>query len=164
MLPWVCLWGGVPGRVMIFQLAVVGRRRGARSAGGDLVAEYLKRAGRYHTVELRQFGAEQDLVAALTERGGRSAPSLIALDSRGEQISSEELAGVLGVAMDGGVQRMVIAVGPADGWSAGTLKLARRVLAFGRITLPHELAAVVAAEQIYRAFTIRAGHPYHCGH
>ena len=58
---------------------------------------------------------------------------------------------------------LVLGIGPADGWSAA-LKRADLSLAFGRITLPHELAAVVAAEQIYRALTILAGHPYHTGH
>jgi 23S rRNA (pseudouridine1915-N3)-methyltransferase len=74
------------------------------------------------------------------------------------------LAATLGRAQDDGVQSVVLAIGPADGWSPAALAAATRTVAFGRITLPHELAAVVAAEQIYRALTIRAGHPYHSGH
>jgi 23S rRNA (pseudouridine1915-N3)-methyltransferase len=65
---------------------------------------------------------------------------------------------------DAGTQQLVFAIGPADGWSPAALARADRTVAFGRITLPHELAATVAAEQIYRALTIRAGHPYHSGH
>jgi 23S rRNA (pseudouridine1915-N3)-methyltransferase len=62
------------------------------------------------------------------------------------------------------VQLLVVGVGPADGWSRAALGRADRTVAFGRITLPHELAAVIAAEQIYRALTIRARHPYHSEH
>ena len=148
---------------MSIELAVIGKRPAARTATGELVAEYLKRASRYHPVALREFGSEGALVASLAE-AGRSSPLLFSTDSRGRQVSSEELAEMLGSALDGGVQRIVVAIGPADGWSPETLARAKVVVAFGRITLPHELAAVVAAEQIYRALTIRAGHPYHCGH
>lgn len=85
-------------------------------------------------------------------------------DSRGDQLTSAELATHLSRNMDGGTQHLTFAIGPADGWSQAALERADLVVAFGRITLPHELAAVVAAEQIYRALTIRAGHPYHSGH
>jgi 23S rRNA (pseudouridine1915-N3)-methyltransferase len=85
-------------------------------------------------------------------------------DSRGKQLTSEELAAEVGRLQDGGTQLLVVAIGPADGWSEAARKRADLTIAFGRITLPHELAAVVAAEQIYRALTIRAGHPYHSGH
>lgn len=147
---------------MLFQLAVIGRRRGPRFAAGELVAEYLKRASRYQPTELREYASEQDLLDDL--QATRSTPLLIALDSRGKQASSEELAETIAGALDGGVQRIVVAVGPADGWTGELLGRARLVIAFGRITLPHELAAVIAAEQIYRALAIRAGHPYHSGH
>jgi 23S rRNA (pseudouridine1915-N3)-methyltransferase len=89
---------------------------------------------------------------------------LLLADSRGEPLTSEQLADTLGRAQDEGTQSLVLAIGPADGWSSAALTRSARRIAFGRITLPHELAAVVAAEQIYRALTIRAGHPYHCGH
>lgn len=65
-------------------------------------------------------------------------------------MSSEEFAATLGGVQDGGIQQVVIAIGPADGWSPETLRRASLTAALGRITLPHELAAVVAAEQIYR--------------
>jgi 23S rRNA (pseudouridine1915-N3)-methyltransferase len=55
-------------------------------------------------------------------------------------------------------------VGPADGWSEYARAQAQSTLSFGPMTLPHELARLVLAEQIYRAFTILAGHPYHSGH
>ena len=148
---------------MSIELAVIGKWRGARSATGELVAEYLRRASRYHPAALREFGSEGALIASLAE-ASRSLPLLLATDSRGQQVSSEELAEMLGSALDSGVPRIVVALGPANGWAPETLARAKVVVAFGRITLPHELAAVVAAEQIYRALTIRAGHPYHSGH
>jgi len=89
---------------------------------------------------------------------------LLLTDSRGKQLSSEDLAENVGRLRDTGAQTLIFAIGPADGWSAVALKRADLTVAFGRITLPHELAAVVAAEQIYRALTILAGHPYHSGH
>jgi 23S rRNA (pseudouridine1915-N3)-methyltransferase len=66
--------------------------------------------------------------------------------------------------MERGTQELIFAVGPADGWSAGALACAQQTLSLGKITLPHELARVVLAEQIYRAFTILHNHPYHGGH
>jgi 23S rRNA (pseudouridine1915-N3)-methyltransferase len=59
---------------------------------------------------------------------------------------------------------LVLAIGPADGWSAATRKRANLLLSLGRMTLPHQLARIVLAEQVYRALTILAGHPYHSGH
>jgi len=59
---------------------------------------------------------------------------------------------------------VLFAVGPADGWSAEARNRAQLLLSLGAMTLPHELARVVLAEQVYRACTILAGHPYHSGH
>ena len=58
----------------------------------------------------------------------------------------------------------VFAIGPADGWSSVARQRANLLFSLGRITLPHQLARVVLAEQVYRAFTILSGHPYHSGH
>lgn len=58
----------------------------------------------------------------------------------------------------------VLAIGPADGWSPEARVRADLVVSFGPMTLPHSLARVVLAEQVYRALTILAGHPYHSGH
>ncbi|HLX76913.1 MAG TPA: 23S rRNA (pseudouridine(1915)-N(3))-methyltransferase RlmH, partial [Terriglobales bacterium] len=61
-------------------------------------------------------------------------------------------------------QPLLFAVGPADGFSDQARKTAPFLLSLGRMTLPHELARVVLLEQLYRAFTILKGHPYHLGH
>jgi 23S rRNA (pseudouridine1915-N3)-methyltransferase len=79
-------------------------------------------------------------------------------------LSSEAFAAHLGRLRDSSVQTVILAIGPADGWSAAARARASLVLSFGPITLPHELARAVLAEQIYRALTILAGHPYHSGH
>jgi 23S rRNA (pseudouridine1915-N3)-methyltransferase len=129
-----------------------------------MVADYLLRASRYAPCTLREVSSESKLLADLDKAAGRTRPVLVLADSSGKQLSSNELADELGRHMESGTQLLAFAIGPADGWSAALLARADLVIAFGRITLPHELAAVVAAEQIYRALTIRAGHPYHSGH
>ena len=103
-------------------------------------------------------------VFALAEARGRTSPQLVLLDSRGQRFSSEELAGWIGRQRDAGAQHLIFAVGPADGWSNAARARADLLLSFGPMTFPHELARVMLAEQLYRAFTILAGHPYHSGH
>ena len=88
---------------------------------------------------------------------------LVLLDSRGKQLSSEELAEFLEREQIGAVP-LLFAVGGSDGFSEETRKHAGFTLSLGKMTLPHELARVVLMEQIYRAFTILKHHPYHLGH
>ncbi len=140
------------------------RRAGPSGPVAGLVALYLERASRYCPCSLRVFATEAKLLEFVADTTTRTRPAVFLTDSRGQQLSSEELAASLGAVQDSGVQQLILAIGPADGWSAGALAAATKAIAFGRITLPHELAAVVAAEQLYRALTIRAGHPYHSGH
>lgn len=112
----------------------------------------------------RFLPTEQALLTWVERQAGRTAPKLILLDSRGKQFSSEEFADHLGSLRDSGTQTVVLAIGPADGWSAEARARAHLLLSLGRMTLPHELARAVLAEQMYRALTILAGHPYHSGH
>jgi 23S rRNA (pseudouridine1915-N3)-methyltransferase len=74
------------------------------------------------------------------------------------------LAAWLGVRRDSGQQMIVFAIGPASGWSDRARRQAQMLLSMGPMTLPHELARLLLTEQIYRAFTILSGHPYHTGH
>jgi 23S rRNA (pseudouridine1915-N3)-methyltransferase len=145
-------------------LAMVSGRRSLNGVAAEWLKTYMERAGRYLPAEMKIFPEEAALLAFLQESGGRTRPAFWLTDSRGKSLTSEEIAGELGRVQDGGTQLLVVGVGPADGWSAAALKRADLSMAFGRITLPHELAAVVTAEQVYRALTIRAGHPYHSGH
>jgi 23S rRNA (pseudouridine1915-N3)-methyltransferase len=89
---------------------------------------------------------------------------LVLLDRQGKQLRSGQIAELIGDYQDGGTQELVFAIGPADGWSHTALTAADFKLSFGPITLPHELARLVLAEQLYRAFTILNRHPYHSGH
>jgi 23S rRNA (pseudouridine1915-N3)-methyltransferase len=149
----------------IFQVAVMPERSGPRSEpAGRLVADYIARTSRYLPCETQLFSSESDLLQWLDRQAARTPAHLVLLDSRGKQLSSEELAESIGRLRDSGTQRLVFAIGPADGWSDAARARANLLLSFGRITLPHQLARVVLAEQVYRAFTILAGHPYHSGH
>ena len=146
---------------MRLRVAWVGKSKDA--AIQSLSGEYLKRLQRYIPTETSETPTEQALLK-LSDKGGRTSPVLVLLDSRGKQLSSEELAALLREHQDRGTQDLIFAIGPADGWNAESLKRANLTLSLGRMTLPHELARVVLLEQLYRGFTILAGHPYHSGH
>ena len=139
-------------------------RSGPSGPASTLLRLYLERAERYVSCNQRVFASEKKLLDFVAEATARTRPILIAADSQGKQLTSKEIADTLGSFQDAGAQLLILAIGPADGWSAAALARADRCISFGRITLPHELAAVVAAEQAYRALTILAGHPYHSGH
>lgn len=130
----------------------------------ELIALYTKRAGRYSECEYRTFASEAKLIEFLDDARAGRRRVLYAADSRGQQFTSEEFASSIRGLQESGAQTLVIGIGPHDGWSKSTLTRAAQTLAVGRITLPHELAAVVFTEQVYRALTILAGHPYHSGH
>ncbi len=135
-----------------------------------LTDEYLKRVSRYVPVEGLALRDE----AALLQMCGRAAgaskaarpgkSTLVLMDSRGKQFSSEEFARFLGDYRDRNPLPLVFAIGPADGFSEASRDGAQHTMSLGKITLAHELARVVLLEQVYRAFTILQGHPYHSGH
>jgi 23S rRNA (pseudouridine1915-N3)-methyltransferase len=125
---------------------------------------YLKRLQPYAKAESAAFPTEEALLAAVERMHGRTSPRLVLLDSRGKSFSSEGFAEWLQRERDDGRQAIVFAIGPASGWSAEARAKAGVLLSLGPMTLPHELARVVLLEQMYRAFTIMAGHPYHLGH
>jgi 23S rRNA (pseudouridine1915-N3)-methyltransferase len=140
------------------------RSRAKSDAAAILAADYLARAARYIPCDFQHFASEADLLASLDRNPTRTAPVLILLDSRGKLLSSEEFAAHLGRLRDSGTQSLIFAIGPADGWTDAARDRAALIVSLGRITLPHELARAVLAEQIYRALTILANHPYHSGH
>lgn len=148
----------------ILLTTVSARRSGLIGAAAELLELYRGRAAKFIPCAYRNFGSEKALLAYVNEVTSRTRPTLLVMDSQGLQLSSHEFAKAIGSLQDNGAQQLVLAIGPPDGWSSIALARADKVVAFGRITLPHELAAVVAAEQLYRALTIRAGHPYHSGH
>jgi 23S rRNA (pseudouridine1915-N3)-methyltransferase len=137
-----------------------------------LTDEYLKRISRYVPVEglvlrdesalLQMCGRAAQAQASKTTNAGKS--TLVLMDSRGKQLSSEEFARFLGEYQDRNPLPLVFAVGPADGFSETARSAAQHTISLGKMTLAHELARVVLLEQVYRAFTILKGHPYHSGH
>jgi 23S rRNA (pseudouridine1915-N3)-methyltransferase len=128
-----------------------------------LTDDYLKRLSRYADVAGLALKDEAALLALARGERQKERHKLVLLDSRGKQLSSEELAKFLEREQ---VQALplLFAIGGADGFSEEARRQAGFVLSLGRMTLPHELARVVLLEQLYRAFTILENHPYHLGH
>ena len=151
---------------MKISLISIGPRRGRKKREGEdvLVTEYLRRAGRYCEITGAWVESEADFWEAMDVAPGRVRGKVILMDGGGRLLTSEEFAQVMGGYRDGAAQHVVVGIGGADGWTAGSKARADVVVSMGRLTLPHSLARVVAAEQIYRAMTVLAGHPYHCGH
>ena len=127
-----------------------------------LTDDYLKRLSHYAETEGLPFKDEAALLKLCDARPTKHV--LILLDGKGKQLSSEEFAKFLGDHQDRNPLPLLFAVGAADGFSDLARRSATLVLSLGKMTLAHELARVVLLEQLYRAFTILKGHPYHLGH
>jgi 23S rRNA (pseudouridine1915-N3)-methyltransferase len=102
----------------------------------------------------------------LPDKGGRTPPlqpggARILLDEHGDQLSSVELADLLGRWRDEGRRECRFEIGAADGFTAEERRSADRLIAFGRMTWPHMMARAMLAEQLWRATSILANHPYH---
>ena len=152
-------------------MVVVGRPAPLLAAA---IAEYEARAARYWSVEVQEVREE---------RGGRNVPvarvleseakrilervppelELVALTRTGETPSSSAFAMQLQQAAAEGRAGIVFAIGGAHGLGDAVLGAARRRLSLSSFTLPHELARLCLAEQLYRAGTIVRGEPYHKG-
>jgi 23S rRNA (pseudouridine1915-N3)-methyltransferase len=130
-----------------------------------LTDEYLRRISRYVQVEGITLRDEAGLLALCGRSGKKSTKSVLALmDSRGKQFSSEEFARFLLDHQDRNPLPLIFAVGGADGFGSQAKAAAQHTISLGKMTLAHELARVVLLEQVYRAFTILKGHPYHSDH
>jgi 23S rRNA (pseudouridine1915-N3)-methyltransferase len=143
-------------------------KSGAKSQYEALTRLYIDRIAPYIPCQTESFPSEAAFLVWLTrpKQPGRVPALPVLLDNRGRQLSSAEFAAWLGARRDQGVQHMVFAIGQADGWSQAAIDAAKAglLLSFGPITMAHELARLVLAEQLYRACTILSGHPYHSGH
>ncbi|MGO9648424.1 MAG: 23S rRNA (pseudouridine(1915)-N(3))-methyltransferase RlmH [Terriglobales bacterium] len=147
---------------MKIKIAWIGKTKAA--AVQALTDEYLKRLKHYAEVEGVALKDEAGLLKLCGPGARPVRHALVLLDSRGKQLSSEEFAKWLGEYQDRGSSPLLFAIGAADGFSEEARRAATLVLSLGKMTLAHELARVVLLEQIYRAFTILKGHPYHLGH
>jgi 23S rRNA (pseudouridine1915-N3)-methyltransferase len=126
-----------------------------------LTEEYLGRLSHYGDIEGAELASEEALLKMA--EATKTPPTLVLLDQRGRQLTSEELAEMLDAHQVRGTQSLLFAVGPADGFTQQARHAANLVLSLGKMTLAHELARVLLLEQVYRGFTIIKGHPYHRG-
>ena len=135
-------------------LHIVARGKIGRSPEADLVGRYLKRI------------SWPTRVTELPDKGGK-VPDLpansiaVALDERGEPLSSTELAKLLETWRDAGKREARFLIGAADGHDEEQRRSADLLLSFGEATWPHLLVRAMLAEQLFRATSILANHPYH---
>jgi 23S rRNA (pseudouridine1915-N3)-methyltransferase len=143
----------------------VGRSRDAPIDA--LFAEYARRClWPIRLVELQPRGIipperRKEAEAASLLGAVPAGAAVVALDERGRDLTSDELALQLGAWRDGGRRTVAFLIGGPDGLAESILRAAELRLAFGRMTWPHRLVRVMLAEQLYRAHAILAGHPYH---
>ena len=135
-------------------LHIVARGRIGRSPEADLVDRYLKRIVWPTKVsELPDTGGKIPLVGEQTKR--------ILLDEKGETLSSTQFAQKLERWRDDGVREARFMIGAADGFDDAARNEADLLFSFGRATWPHLLDRAMLAEQLFRATSILANHPYH---
>ena len=155
-------------------LICVGKLNAAYCAAG--VAEYQKRLRglcEFRVIELPEVTVSEKnagpavIEKALEKEGKailnalRKGAYLVALCVEGRQISSEELAALIADRAGSGAGNMAFVIGSSHGLAPEVKQAAQARISLGRITLPHQLARLVLAEQIYRACTINAGMKYH---
>ncbi len=156
---------------MRISVAAIGKMSGDEAA---LTEDYLKRArdlGRrlgFAGPELSEYEAPRGLAGpARTAKEGdwlsaaAEGGAAIVLDERGKNLSSEAFAAMLADLRDTGTKTATFLIGGADGHDKKITASARQTIAFGAATWPHMLVRTMLAEQLYRAMTILAGHPYH---
>jgi 23S rRNA (pseudouridine1915-N3)-methyltransferase len=129
-----------------------------------LTDDYVKRLSHYADVEAGAVRDESALLNLCARDARPTRHTLVLLDGRGKQLSSEELAKFLQEQQERNPLPLLFAIGPADGFTDEARNAAGLALSLTKMTLPHELARIVLLEQLYRAFTILKGHPYHLGH
>ncbi len=145
---------GVWGRTRRLKLHIIARGKMGRCPEADLIARYAKRlTWPFQITELPDTGGKAPPLAAGTDT--------IAMDETGAQLTSTGLAQKLEKWRDTGTRELRILIGAADGLTAEERASANLFIAFGKATWPHMLARAMLVEQLYRATSIIAGHPYH---
>ena len=115
---------------MRLHIAWIGRTKSAPIQ--SLTAEYLKRLSRFAACDAHELASEAALLKLLEKSTGRTQPVLVLLDSRGRQLTSEEIANFLEYHQSHDTQELLFAVGPADGWSDATRAAAKRFCHSGK--------------------------------
>ena len=134
----------------------------------DAIAEYSKRLSRFCSFNIIEVdeASKIDNLDKKSEAEGKlilekCSGIIVSLDSRGKMLESPEIAEFIKINQVSGVSEITFVIGGSNGLSNDVIKASKLVLSFGKITYPHQLFRVVLAEQIYRAFAIIAGLPYH---
>lgn len=140
---------------MRIQLLFLGKTR--RPEIRALVEDYAGRIRRYAEIEIRELRPESAASRKGLEIGGAT---VVLLDAAGKKFSSEQFAGWIKFCRDGGQRELVFLCGAAEGFPEALASRASLRISLSPLTFSHELARVMLAEQIYRAFALLAGHPY----
>lgn len=128
----------------------------------DACTEYLKRLGAYAKVSVKELpDSNKEREAQLILQSIPEHTPILLLDIKGKEVSSEQLATKIDTYALNGESQLAFIIGGSDGVTAEVKQHATERISFGPITLPHNLARVVLLEQIYRAFKISRGEPYH---
>jgi 23S rRNA (pseudouridine1915-N3)-methyltransferase len=140
---------------MRLRLLMVGKTR--RPELRDLFDDYVKRIGRSCPIEVNEV---RDGDAAIKRLDADRAAAALLLDAGGKPQDSESLARWLGEQRDRGTREIIFVCGDADGFPESLRKRVSQKLSLSPMTYSHELARVMLAEQLYRAFAILSGSPY----
>ena len=134
----------------------------------DAIAEYKKRLYRFCNFSIIEVDedSKQTNISIKSEKESKMLlekckGAIVALDGKGKMLSSEDLAEYIEKKEISGISEISFVIGGSNGLSKTILDSADIVVSFGKITYPHQLFRVVLSEQIYRAFTIIKGLPYH---
>ena len=119
--------------------------------------EYVKRSRSFLPIERRALRTND----AVLDEARSSCGKIVVLDERGEQPTSEEFAAWLRTWRDQGIRAVAFTIGDAHGFDDAHRNAADKVMGLSKLTLPHRFAQAMLCEQLYRAGTILAGHPYH---
>lgn len=127
----------------------------------DALAEYQKRLSRFASFEVVEVKEKKTVEEEGREILAKKKGFFVAFDIAGKELSSEELAKYIDEKATAGVSEWTFAIGGSEGLSEEVKKSADFRLSFGKVTYPHQLMRVIAAEQLYRAMTINNGVTYH---
>ncbi len=140
---------------MKLRLLMLGKTR--RPEMRALLDDYVKRISRSCPVEISEV---RDADAATKKLDADRAATLVLLDAAGKNLDSNALAKWIGELRDRGTRELIFLCGDAEGFPDGLRRRAHQKLSLSPMTFSHELARVMLAEQLYRAFAILSGSPY----
>jgi 23S rRNA (pseudouridine1915-N3)-methyltransferase len=140
---------------MKLRLLMLGKTR--RPELRAILDDYVKRISRHSPIEINEV---RDETAAIKRLDADRAATVVLLDAAGKNLDSNAFAKWLAEHRDRGTREIIFLCGDADGFPETLRQRARQELSLGAMTFSHELARVMLAEQLYRAFTILSGSPY----